>query len=56
MSIPGQHTPQSAAQARLFPRAPPSVAAQNFDNVQIKTIPLSAGLYMLVGAGGNIGR
>ncbi len=31
------------------------VRAQNFDNVTIKTIQLSEQVYMLVGAGGNIG-
>ena len=29
-------------------------AAQNFDSVQIRTVPLSAGLAMLMGAGGNM--
>lgn len=33
----------------------PAHAQQNFDNVQIQTIPVSDGLYMLVGSGGNIG-
>ena len=31
------------------------VRAQNFDNVTIKTTQLSEQVYMLVGAGGNIG-
>lgn len=30
------------------------VAAQNFDSVQIRTVPLSRGLAMLMGAGGNM--
>lgn len=42
----------AAALATLF--AAPAWA-QNFDNVVIKTEDLGAGLYMLVGAGGNIG-
>jgi glyoxylase-like metal-dependent hydrolase (beta-lactamase superfamily II) len=29
-------------------------AAQNFDSVQIRTVPLSSGLAMLMGAGGNM--
>jgi glyoxylase-like metal-dependent hydrolase (beta-lactamase superfamily II) len=32
-----------------------SLAAQNFDTIQIRTQPLDGGLYMLQGAGGNIG-
>lgn len=32
-----------------------AAAQQNFDNVEIKTIPLSDNVYMLAGAGGNIG-
>ena len=28
---------------------------QNFDNVQIQTVPVSGSVYMLVGSGGNIG-
>ena len=30
-------------------------SAQNFDNVQITTIPVTEGIYMLQGSGGNIG-
>ena len=30
-------------------------SAQNFDNVQITTIPVADGIYMLQGSGGNIG-
>lgn len=32
-----------------------SVHAQNFDQVQIKTVKVADGVYMLVGSGGNIG-
>jgi glyoxylase-like metal-dependent hydrolase (beta-lactamase superfamily II) len=28
---------------------------QDFENVQIETVPISAGIYMLIGQGGNIG-
>jgi len=35
--------------------APSAQAQQNFDDVQIETIPLGHGLFMLTGAGGNIG-
>ena len=34
---------------------PSSVAAQNLDTVQVQTVPVAPGLYMLRGAGGNIG-
>ena len=34
--------------------AVPAVAQQNFDSVQIRTVPLSTGLVMLMGAGGNM--
>jgi cyclase len=34
--------------------AAPLAAQQNFDTVQIRTVPLSAGLAMLIGAGGNL--
>ena len=34
---------------------PALVSAQNFDNVQIRTIPVTEGIYMLQGSGGNIG-
>jgi cyclase len=30
-------------------------AAQNFDTIQVRTVPVAAGVYMLQGAGGNIG-
>ena len=30
-------------------------SAQNFDNIQITTIPVTEGIYMLQGSGGNIG-
>ena len=33
----------------------PLAAQQDFSSVQIRTIPVSDGVYMLVGAGGNIG-
>jgi cyclase len=33
----------------------PAAAQQNFDAVQIETIPVSGNVYMLVGAGGNVG-
>ncbi|MEZ4701322.1 MAG: MBL fold metallo-hydrolase [Rhodothermales bacterium] len=33
----------------------PASGQQNFDNVQIETIPVSDNVYMLVGSGGNIG-
>jgi glyoxylase-like metal-dependent hydrolase (beta-lactamase superfamily II) len=33
----------------------PAGAQVNYDTVQVKTIPVSGGLYMLQGAGGNIG-
>jgi len=32
-----------------------ALAQQDFSNVQIKTIPVAKGVYMLVGSGGNIG-
>lgn len=35
--------------------AGPSAAAQNFDTIQIRTQPVAQGVYMLQGAGGNIG-
>ncbi len=34
---------------------PAAVSAQDFDAVQITTIPVRAGIYMLQGSGGNIG-
>ncbi len=34
---------------------PPAFAQQNFDEVQIETVPVADGLFMLVGSGGNIG-
>ena len=34
---------------------PALVSAQNFDNVRILTIPVTEGIYMLQGSGGNIG-
>ncbi len=33
----------------------PVAAQRDFSNVQIRTIPLSDGVYMLMGSGGNIG-
>lgn len=39
----------------LFMIAISSVHAQNFDEVQIKTVKAADGVYMLVGSGGNIG-
>lgn len=41
-----------AALALLVPAA---LAQQNFDNVQIEAIPVAENIYMLTGAGGNIG-
>ena len=35
--------------------ATPTAAAQNFDTVQVRTIKAGEGVYMLQGAGGNIG-
>jgi len=32
-----------------------SLGAQNFDTVQVRTTPLARGVYMLAGAGGNMG-
>src|SRR5262245_4088947 len=46
-----------AAQPRANNRTAPAAPAQpqqNFDNVQIKVLPVRDNLYMLVGAGGNI--
>src|SRR3972149_9651023 len=40
--------------AALVASAAPA-AGQNFDTVQIRTQPLTRGVYMLQGAGGNIG-
>ena len=34
---------------------PVLASAQNFDNVQITTIPVTDNIYMLQGSGGNIG-
>lgn len=35
--------------------AGPTLAQQDFSNVEIQTVPVADGLYMLVGQGGNIG-
>jgi cyclase len=35
--------------------AAPLAARQSFDTVQIRTVPVADGVYMLMGAGGNIG-
>lgn len=35
--------------------APAALAQRNFDNVEIKTIPVAKNIYMLEGSGGNIG-
>jgi cyclase len=35
--------------------ATPALAQQNFDAIQIETVPVSGNVYMLVGAGGNVG-
>jgi glyoxylase-like metal-dependent hydrolase (beta-lactamase superfamily II) len=35
--------------------APSALAAQNFDTVQVRTVKVADGVYMLQGAGGNIG-
>jgi len=39
----------------LAPAVAPLAAQGNFDNVEIKTIPVADGIWMLAGAGGNIG-
>jgi hypothetical protein len=33
----------------------PTLGQENFDQVEIETIRVAQGVYMLVGAGGNIG-
>jgi glyoxylase-like metal-dependent hydrolase (beta-lactamase superfamily II) len=43
------------ALAALALASSPLSAQQNFDNVQIRTVKVSAGVYVLMGAGGNIG-
>ncbi len=35
--------------------APPAIAQQDFSKVEVKVIPVAEGIYMLTGAGGNIG-
>src|SRR2546427_12701089 len=35
--------------------AQPAPAQQNFDTVQIRTVKVADGVYMLMGSGGNIG-
>lgn len=42
------------AAAALFV-APPVLAQQNWDTIQVRPVPVAPGLYMLMGAGGNIG-
>jgi cyclase len=44
----------SFAVAFIIAAAAP-LAAQNFDTVQVRTTPLGKGVYMLTGAGGNMG-
>ncbi|WP_456426126.1 MBL fold metallo-hydrolase [Rhodocaloribacter sp.] len=44
----------SATLLLLF-NVPAAFAQQNFDEVRIETIPVTDGLFMLVGSGGNIG-
>jgi len=34
---------------------PALASAQNFDDVEIRAIPVTANIYMLTGSGGNIG-
>lgn len=41
--------------ALLLISAPPAFAQQNFDTVQVRSQKLAEGVYMLTGAGGNIG-
>ena len=41
--------------ALLLTIAPPAFAQQNFDTVQVRSQQLAEGVYMLIGAGGNIG-
>ncbi len=45
----------SAALALTFLSALPAQARQNFDTVQITAIPVTEGIFMLTGSGGNIG-
>ncbi len=44
-----------AAAAILFASAAPALAQRDFSAVEIKTISVAPGIYMLEGAGGNIG-
>ena len=46
---------QAVAAAAVVVLAAAPLAAQNLDNVQIKTVPVTDGVYMLTGQGGNIG-
>ncbi|HWP71999.1 MAG TPA: MBL fold metallo-hydrolase, partial [Gemmatimonadaceae bacterium] len=39
----------------LMVLAVPCAAQTNFDTVQVRTIPITTNVYMLQGAGGNIG-
>ena len=48
------HTPMLLRAACLLV-LPAVLAAQNFDSVQVRVQPLRGGVYMLTGAGGNIG-
>jgi len=41
--------------AGLCAAAAPALAQQDFSNVQIEAVPVTDGIYMLVGEGGNIG-
>jgi hypothetical protein len=43
-----------ALAALLLATAAPLAAQQNFDTVQVSTVPAGRGVHMLMGAGGNI--
>ena len=47
-----QRTMSAALGLLVFPVL---VSAQNFDNIEIRAIPVTENIYMLVGSGGNIG-
>jgi len=44
-----------AAVAAIGSRTAPLAAQQNFDTVQVRTVNVADGVYMLMGSGGNIG-
>ena len=51
-----RHLTVSVVSIALLSWGSPSAAqSQNFDKVEIKTVPVVEGVYMLVGEGGNIG-